>query len=747
MTGTHRPLDESERGHRSLDEDPADVYEDAPVGYVSATPDGRVVKVNRTLCAWTGRVAADVVGARLTDLFAVGSRVFHETNVAPLLRMRGAVREIAVDVLRTDGSVLPCLLNAVEVRDDEGQPLLVRATLFEAADRRRYEEQLLSARRKAERLEHRARTLHELVSALAAAVTVDDVAAVVVERGRAALRARGAALVLLGGTDGDEPTLGVARSSGLAADLLAELEAAARGRLVLTLAEGVRPVPLDEGLRSRRPAMAAAMQEAALTGLVVVPVSADSHYLGVLVIALGAPDEGLIDPTEPGAEPVRTDADLELLATLGRQAGQALERARLHEETARQAQRSALLLEAARLMAEASSVTETVQRLADLTVRRLATAAVVDLVGDSGPTRPAARHADPDRQALLDELREAHLPGRHPVHPASRALADGRTHWVRRLDEAALTRITTGPRHAEVARRLELVSLVSVPLRVGGRVLGAITLGNDSRRGPFTPADVEVAEQLALQVAQVLDKAQRYEFEAVTSHTLQAFLLPPAPPSVPGLSVAVRYVAASHGVDVGGDFYDVAVVPGSTVALAVGDVVGHDITAAATMGQLRSVYRAMLAERPEPAAVVDRLQKGWPFLGLQRMATALFATLDLQSGCLRLASAGHPPPVLIAGGRSELLPVPPAPMLGAPPSPAVEWAAELVPGATLLLFTDGLVESRTTDIDAGLDRVLAVAAEAGDDPDRLCDRLLADLAGDHRADDIALLALTRAERR
>ena len=165
--------------------------------------------------------------------------------------------------------------------------------------------------------------------------------------------------------------------------------------------------------------------------------------------------------------------------------------------------------------------------------------------------------------------------------------------------------------------------------------------------------------------------------------------------------MAVRYLAATYGVEIGGDFYDVAPLPGDHVAIAVGDVVGHDITAAATMGQLRSVYRALLVEAPAPAAVIDRLQASWPLLGLQRMATALFATLDLPTGMLHVASAGHPPPLLVVDGRAEFLPVVPSRMLGAPPAPAVEWTGALPRGATLVLFTDGLVESRSEDLDAG----------------------------------------------
>jgi serine phosphatase RsbU (regulator of sigma subunit) len=360
--------------------------------------------------------------------------------------------------------------------------------------------------------------------------------------------------------------------------------------------------------------------------------------------------------------------------------------------------------------------------------------------------RTTVRHRDPARQSLADELRDRHVPPRGGPHPSQQAVREGRTVWIRSLSEEFLVEITHDARHREVVRELDLVSVISVPFVAEGRPLGVLTLAADAGRTRFTAADVEVAEQLALQVSLVLAKAQRYELDVRTSHTLQASLLPPAPPSVPGLGTAVRYLAATQGVDVGGDFYDVVPLPGGQVALAVGDVVGHDITAAATMGQLTSVYRALLVDGPSPSAMIDRLQASWSMLGLQRMATALFATLDPFTGQLGIASAGHLPPLLVCGGTAEFLPVRPSRMLGAPPAPApaVEWAGVLPTGASLVLFTDGLVESRTANIDEGLAHLLAAVTRAGtSDPDQLCDRLLGELTGTHRADDIALLVLTR----
>jgi serine/threonine-protein kinase RsbW len=733
---------------RLLEEDPADLYENAPMGYLSTLPDGRIVKVNRTFCAWTGRAADDLIGSRFQDLLSIGGQVFHETHLAPLLRMQGAVREIALDVVRVDGSLLPCLLNAVELRDETGAPVLVRATLFEATARRRYERELLTAQRAAEESEARSRIVQMVVSDLAQATTVRDVAQVIVQHAREAVRATGAALVLVeDSSPGDPesmPSLRVAHTDGLSPELLGELKLAAASQLTLELAQGVRSVPLDERLRQRQPGVAGAMDAAGLSGLVTVPVSADSRRLGVLI--LGVAGVGDLISLEPEVAPATSAAEVELLWTLGRQAGQALERARLHEETARQAHRAAFLLDAARLLAGAADVTETVERLAELAVESLADLCVIDLVTEQGLTRAAVRHRDPALQPLAEELRERHLGARRGPHPSVQAVREGGTQWVRSLDEDFIRSAAVDERQAEVALALDLVSIVAVPLIADGRRLGVVSLCADRQRGGFTEADVEVAEQLGLQVSLVVAKAQRYETDVRTSHTLQANLLPPAPPALAGISTAVRYLAASYGVEVGGDFYDVVELPNGHVALAVGDVVGHDITAAATMGQLNSVYRALLVDRPSPSSMIDRLQASWSLLGMQRMATALFATLDPATGQLRVASAGHLPPLLITAGHAEFLPVTPSRMLGAPPAPApaLEWAGVVPVGATLVFFTDGLVESRAADIDEGLAHLLTAAAEAGtSDPDELCDRLLADLTGAHRADDIALLALTR----
>lgn len=257
---------------------------------------------------------------------------------------------------------------------------------------------------------------------------------------------------------------------------------------------------------------------------------------------------------------------MNLLWTIGRQAGQALERARLHEQTARQAARASFLLEAARLLAEAADVAETVELVAGLVVDRLADLCVIDLETDEGLTRPAVRHRDPGLAHLVEELRSRHLPRRSATHPSVRALRGGGTEWIRAVDDDFLRSIAVDEEHLAAMRALDIAGVVAVPLTVEGRQLGVLTVATDRRRGPFTVADVEVAEQLALQLGLVVARAQRFDLAVRTSHALQRNLLPPAPPELEGLSIAVRYLAATRGVDVGGDFYDVVRLPGTRSA-------------------------------------------------------------------------------------------------------------------------------------------------------------------------------------
>src|SRR3954466_1610925 len=158
-----------------------DLYENAPCGYLATDPDGTIVRVNRTFLTWTGYRADELVGVRrFADLLSPGGRIYHETHYAPLLRMQGEVREIALDVVRADRSRLSVLVNATVRTDDTGAPQTIRITIFNATDRRRYERELLAAQRLAERSEARVRILQRLAAELAGASTVAEVAEVAI---------------------------------------------------------------------------------------------------------------------------------------------------------------------------------------------------------------------------------------------------------------------------------------------------------------------------------------------------------------------------------------------------------------------------------------------------------------------------------------------------------------------------------------------------------------------------------------
>jgi serine phosphatase RsbU (regulator of sigma subunit) len=230
-----------------------------------------------------------------------------------------------------------------------------------------------------------------------------------------------------------------------------------------------------------------------------------------------------------------------------------------------------------------------------------------------------------------------------------------------------------------------------------------------------------------------------------------------APPEPDHCEIVVRYVPAAEGAEIGGDWYDAFLEPGGATVLAIGDVVGHDTGAAASMGQLRGLLRGIsYSSGAPPAQVLTQLDRAVHGLGLDTMATALVARLeqedaDLRADVTRLrwSSAGHPPPVLLLpDGRVQVLDELPDLLLGVDPSAGRRDRVAVLPaGSTVLLYTDGLVERRDRDLDAGTAQLVAVLAEYAALPlADLCDRVLERLFLPDAEDDVALLAvrLTRA---
>ncbi|QEV67942.1 serine/threonine protein phosphatase [Streptomyces chartreusis] len=287
---------------------------------------------------------------------------------------------------------------------------------------------------------------------------------------------------------------------------------------------------------------------------------------------------------------------------------------------------------------------------------------------------------------------------------------------------------------------------ILAPLRGRRRVIGAAVFLRRPERLAFEPDDLLVAAQLATHSALGIDKAVLYGREAYIADELQRTMLPETLPRPTGVRLASRYLPAAETARVGGDWYDAIPLPGSRVALVVGDVMGHSMTSAAIMGQLRTTAQTLAGLDLPPQEVLHHLDEQAQRLGTDRMATCLYAVYDPVSHRITIANAGHPPPVLLhLGGRAEVLRVPAgAPIgVGGVDFEAVELDAPA--GATLLLYTDGLVESRLRDVWTGIEQLrekLAATAQltGPDHPpplEALCDEVLDMLGPGDRDDDIA----------
>ncbi|NML52911.1 SpoIIE family protein phosphatase [Streptomyces sp. R302] len=290
---------------------------------------------------------------------------------------------------------------------------------------------------------------------------------------------------------------------------------------------------------------------------------------------------------------------------------------------------------------------------------------------------------------------------------------------------------------------------ILAPLRGRRRVIGAAVFLRRAEQPAFDPDDLLVGAQLATHTALGIDKAVLYGREAYIADELQRTMLPDSLPQPTGVKLASRYLPAAETARVGGDWYDAIPLPGSRVALVVGDVMGHSMTSAAIMGQLRTTAQTLAGLDLPPQEVLHHLDEQAQRLGENRMATCMYAVYDPVSHRITVANAGHPPPILLhLDGRAEVLRVPAgAPIgVGGVDFEAVELDAPA--GATLLLYTDGLVESRLRDVWTGIEQLrerLAAAAQlTGPDHapplEALCDDVLDMLGPGDRDDDIALLA-------
>ncbi|WP_210744216.1 SpoIIE family protein phosphatase [Streptomyces sp. SS52] len=397
-------------------------------------------------------------------------------------------------------------------------------------------------------------------------------------------------------------------------------------------------------------------------------------------------------------------------------------------------------------------VTRTAEELAELAVPRFADFVSVDLFdavlagGQPGSATPLSR------VALSGVSEEAPL---YPVgrqlrfvasSPQGRSLNTGRPVLEPRLGDAPGWRAQDLERSAQVLE-YGVHSLITVPLRAGTLALGVVSFWRSVKPEPFDEDELALAEELVARAAVSIDNARRYTREHSMAVTLQRSLLPRRMPEQNALDIAYRYLPAQAGV--GGDWFDVLPLSGARVALVVGDVVGHGLHAAATMGRLRTAvlnFTSLDLPPDELLGLLDELvgridqdeaaDDSAPVTG----ATCLYAIYDPVSGVCVLARAGHPPPALIRpDGTVEFPEVPAGPPLGLGGLPFETTELRLTEGSRLVLYTDGLVETREHDIDVGLEHLRQALETAGDSPEETCRAALDARLPDRPGDDIALL--------
>ncbi|MCU7825473.1 SpoIIE family protein phosphatase [Kitasatospora sp. DSM 101779] len=406
-------------------------------------------------------------------------------------------------------------------------------------------------------------------------------------------------------------------------------------------------------------------------------------------------------------------------------------------------ERSRFIKEAARALSEAVTVRDVARVFTELPLPGLPPDGLVLASMEAG--RLAILGASGYRSELIARHDRSPLAADHPMSFAVRTrtpvfIAD-RDEYRERYPEA----------WEQLGAGTGRSSWAFLPLVVSGRAIGVCVVSFDDDR-ELDADERTLLSTLGGLVAQSLARAQLHDAEHELAASLQRVMLPRAVPSVPGVTTAVRYLAAGSGLQIGGDWYDVVPLPGGHVGLVIGDVQGHDVHAAGIMGQLRIALRAYAAEGHPPAAVMARASRFLADLDTDHFATCTYAEVNVDYGVVYAVRAGHLDPVVRrADGSASVLPVAGGLPLGVDPDEEYRVTRfSLDPGETVVLCTDGLVEARGMDLDTGFGRLCeAVAAplpardESARDPlEELADRVAARAAdSSEREDDIALLLL------
>ncbi|HEX6247775.1 MAG TPA: SpoIIE family protein phosphatase [Nocardioidaceae bacterium] len=424
---------------------------------------------------------------------------------------------------------------------------------------------------------------------------------------------------------------------------------------------------------------------------------------------------------------------------------------RRHAEEAAQtaAERLELLARVSGELAATLDAEEAVAQLARLLVPALGSWCIVTLVDDDANLRDVGWwHEDPDLRSTVEEYARERMSALSENSFVARAMQSGQPIVIENATVEVSAVLRPG-RARDLLGQLAPDHAMILPLTARGRTVGLVSIFRSADRASLDPNDIVTAREVASRAGLALDNARLYHHQQALAEGLQRSLLT-APPETERFQIAVRYQPAAQVAAVGGDWYDAFLLPDGVTVLVIGDVVGHDVAAAAAMGQLRGLLRGIAYDtQADPAGVLAGLDAAMEGLMSQTTATAVVAQLEQEGRSMRVrwANAGHPPPILLTrdGTLEVLAQDEPDLLLGFDPETVRSNSEVLVePGTTALLYTDGLVERRGQSIDEGLnalrDALTQLDAESME-LETLCDELIGRLLLPDAEDDVALVAV------
>ncbi|HEX2073320.1 MAG TPA: SpoIIE family protein phosphatase [Geodermatophilus sp.] len=706
---------------------------------------------------WDERSAAlfGVDGATQLDSLdrALEDFVHPDDHAAVQEAMRTAIERRAefmaeARVLRRDGTELWTVSRGRVVTDSRGEPVRMLGTILDVTGAREEARQRLFA-------VHRAAAMAEVAAQLANATRLQDLAGIA-QRGVQVLGARSSALAVFD-HDGGPLRLHMTR------DLIDTVEA---GEDIQLPEDGVE-LPMDDSLpmqyvarhgerlllsrpeegEDRFPRMTAINALLGIRALAALPLRVEGRVLGGFV-AVWQKDHDFAED------------DLEVLEALTAQIALSAsklqadaERARAVAAMSEATARLELLAEVGRVLSGSLDITQQIGQLADLVVPTLGDWCWIVVTDEQGRLHAlASAHRDPARNAELEAYVRSMVSAMTDAAAARVVTRTGRPLVLPHIDRATVERALPDPATQAALQRLGLESGAIVPLTARGATLGALGVFTDPERGPHTQAEIDTTVEVGRRAGLALHNARLFGQQRALADALQHSMLT-APPEPDHCEIVVRYVPAAAGVEIGGDWYDAFLEAGGATVLVIGDVVGHDSRAAAAMGQVRGLLRGIsFSSGAPPSEVLTQLDRALRGLALGTMATALVARLeqdeaDLRRNQTRLrwSSAGHLAPVVVQpDGRVTVAEPHTADLLLGvdPATPRSDRVTVLPAGSTVFLYTDGLVERRDRDLDAGTAELAAVLREyVGLPLEEICDRVLERMFLPDAEDDVALLAV------